>query len=85
MNQPSHTLSKPLGWFSRRYKSSAPHFAAQAAKEAKAEACMALVESNRKARALRSPQEQIALLDKHGHRAVKERARLLSQVEKGRG
>jgi hypothetical protein len=74
-------MPKPQHWFSRRHETNGPHIAAQEAKQAKVEEYFATFAANQKARALRSPQEQLALIATRRGESKKERARLLRQIE----
>lgn len=74
-------MPKPPNWFSRRHETSGPQIAAQEAKQARVEESFATLNANRQARALRSPQEQLALIATRRGESKKERARLLRQIE----
>ncbi len=72
-------MPKQEGWFSKRYKTSAPHHAAQVAKAARVARGVATMIRNGLERAARSPREQLAVLDSRlgsGRGAKRERQRL---------
>lgn len=78
--------NKTENWFSRRYPTAEQHMAAvQAKQEAEAD-YFRRMDERVKARAKRSPSQQLAMLDQRlgkGKGAKRERARLLAQIEGG--
>ena len=72
-------------WFSRRHETPAAFRAYQAKKQDSVSQFFATLGVNQRTRAARSPQQQLALLDAGGFRAVKERARLKRQIEVSNG
>ena len=72
------------GWFSRRNATSEKYLDSREAQEDRVQDWLECMAENAKARAKRSPKQQLALLDKRlgkGKGAVKERKRLNSQLE----
>jgi len=80
MSRPKPSTKNP-GWFSWRHESSQAHRAAIARREQRVAKWNATMDVNRRTRETRSPQQQLALLDKEGQRAKKERARLHLQIK----
>jgi hypothetical protein len=86
LNMSSMPKKRP-GWFSWRHQTNEEHLANKARRQAIEDDHLNLRVTLRKARAARSNQEQLKVLDKHlgvGQGALKERRRLRKQIEEAR-
>lgn len=77
-------MTKPIGWFSRRYKTGERHLAAQRAKESRIGRWEETMRRNTEAHANRTPQQQLDVLDGRlgkGMGAKRERKALEAKLE----
>lgn len=80
-------MAKQPGWYSNRHKTAEAHNDWRARRDARVVVWEETMRENERARAKRTPQQQITVLDERlgkGKGAVKERKRLKAQIERAK-